>query len=330
MNMTTTGETSALAVANTSSTALVLNNDAMDRAFRMAELMANGRATVPKHLQGSVADCMAVTLQALQWNMSPFAVAQKTHLVNGALGYEAQLVNAVLQSTGAINGDFSYEYKGSGDSLECRVGAIPRGKVTLVWGEWLSLSAITTKNSPLWKTNPKQQIGYLQVKNWARQYKPGAILGVYTADELQGAEMHMGQAQVVNAQPAAPTEYPQADFDANLNKWAKLVASGRKSFDDIVNTVEAKAPLSDDQKSALAEAIKTLQANTVDATPKAAPNPEPAGEEISDVDALERRLRSAPNLDVLFEAADLISNAPKESQDSLSQLFEARQAELGG
>ena len=40
--------------------------------------------------------CMAVTLQALQWNMSPFAVAQKTHLVNGTLGYEAQLVNAVF------------------------------------------------------------------------------------------------------------------------------------------------------------------------------------------------------------------------------------------
>ena len=70
MNMTTQSESNALAVS-TSSTAMVLNNDAMDRAFRMAELMASGRATVPKHLQGSVADCMAVTLQALQWNMSP-------------------------------------------------------------------------------------------------------------------------------------------------------------------------------------------------------------------------------------------------------------------
>ena len=206
MNATTNQEARALTLSGASSTGLVLSSDTMDKAFRMAELMAAGRATVPKHLQGSVADCMAVTLQALQWNMSPFAVAQKTHLVNGTLGYEAQLVNAVLQSTGAIVGEFEYEYSGEGDKMACRVGAIPRGKKEVVWGEWLGISAVTTKNSPLWKTNPKQQIAYLQVKNWARLYKPGAILGVYTADELEApGEKFMGPAEVVA--PPAPTFY---------------------------------------------------------------------------------------------------------------------------
>jgi hypothetical protein len=37
-------------------------------------------------------------MQAAQWGMNPFAVAQKTHVVNGTLGYEAQLVNAVVSS----------------------------------------------------------------------------------------------------------------------------------------------------------------------------------------------------------------------------------------
>ena len=40
--------------------------------------------------------------------MNPFAVAQKTHVVNGSLGYEAQLVNAVVQASGAIDGRFHY------------------------------------------------------------------------------------------------------------------------------------------------------------------------------------------------------------------------------
>jgi hypothetical protein len=39
-------------------------------------------------------------------------VAQKTHLVNGVLGYEAQLVNAVISSSNAIVGRFHYEYEG--------------------------------------------------------------------------------------------------------------------------------------------------------------------------------------------------------------------------
>lgn len=255
MNATTQTEATALAVTGASSMGLVLSDSTMDKAFRMAELMASGKATVPKHLQGSPADCMAVTLQALQWNMSPFAVAQKTHLVNGTLGYEAQLVNAVLQSTGAIVGEFEYEYQGSGDNLQCRVGAVPRGKQAITWGEWLSAGTVTTKNSPLWKTNPKQQLGYLQVKNWARLYKPGAILGVYTADELEqpaGGERFMGAAEVVGAPPAPAASYDQARFDANFAKWAEVIAAGRKPHADLIHFIEAQGnPLSEEQKARL-------------------------------------------------------------------------------
>ena len=67
---------------------------------------------------------MAIAMQAMSWGMNPFAVAQKTHIVSGRLGYEAQLVNAVVQQSNAIRGAFSYEFKGEGQALECRVGAV--------------------------------------------------------------------------------------------------------------------------------------------------------------------------------------------------------------
>lgn len=163
---------------------IMINEAMLTQAAKLAEWMASAKVTVPKHLLNSVGDCYAIVLQSLQWRMNPFVVAQKTHLVNGTLGYEAQLVNAVLQSSGAIRGRFHYEHRGEGAALETRVGAVPAGETDLVWGEWLKSSDVTTKNSPLWKTNPKQQMGYLQVKNWARAYKPAALLGVYTVDEL--------------------------------------------------------------------------------------------------------------------------------------------------
>lgn len=169
----------------TSTANMLMNQQTMQSLYRFAETMAAGAVTVPKHLQKQPSDCLAVAMQAAQWGMNPFAVAQKTHLVNGTLGYEAQLVNAVLQSSGAIVGRFHYEYQGQGPQLSCRVGAIPKGEAEVVWGEWLCISDVTIKNSPLWKTNPKQQLGYLQVKNWGRLYAPGAILGVYTPDELE-------------------------------------------------------------------------------------------------------------------------------------------------
>ena len=165
----------------------MLASDSMDKMLRLAEVMADGKTTVPKHLQGSLADCMAVITQAMQWNMNPFAVAQKTHIVNGALGYEAQLVNAVVTSSGAIRGHFHYEHRGEGANVECRVGAVLRGDEGITWNEWLGAASVKVKNSPLWATNPKQQLGYLQCKNWSRLYAPSAILGVYTPDELEAA-----------------------------------------------------------------------------------------------------------------------------------------------
>jgi len=164
---------------------LMMNPAIMEALYKFATVMADSKFTVPKHLQGNVGDCLAVAMQAALWSMHPFTVAQKTHQVGGTLGYEAQLVNAVVEHSGAIVGGFEYEFKGSGPNVECRVGAIRRGRSEITWGEWLSAATVTTKNSPLWKTNPKQQMGYLQVKNWARLYAPGAILGVYTPDELE-------------------------------------------------------------------------------------------------------------------------------------------------
>lgn len=222
---------------------LMMNPAIMGALYKFAQVMAESKFTVPKHLQGNVGDCLAVAMQATLWGMHPFTVAQKTHQVGGTLGYEAQLVNAVVQNSGAIIGRFHYEYQGEGARLQCRVGAIPRGESEIVWGEWLSSESVTTKNSPLWKTNPKQQLGYLQVKNWARAFTPGAILGVYTPDEMEdipvqrpkditpraeaiAATVETAPAALIDAMRSAAEEGVAAYQDA----WIQLTKEQRKSL----------------------------------------------------------------------------------------------------
>ena len=246
--------------------AMMFNPGAMNSLLAFADMMAKSSVTVPDHLKNKPADCMAIAMQAMQWGMNPFAVAQKTHIVSGRLGYEAQLVNAVVQQSNAIRGAFSYEFQGAGDALECRVGAVLRGESDVTWGEWLRCGSVTTKNSPLWKVNPKQQLGYLQVKNWARLYAPGAILGVYTPDELESvapppANKDMGPADVV--QPSKPTlpDYSAEDFAKNLPAWIKVVESGKKSAADLLAMLSTKATFSEQQKAA----ILSLKAQPVEA-----------------------------------------------------------------
>lgn len=178
--------------------AAIFSPTGLQKLQAFAEIMAQGKATVPQHLSGKPADCLAIALQAAQWGMNPYAVAQKTHLVNGTLGYEAQLVNAVITSSTAVQGRFKYEYGGSWETFRpgdksannekglcIRVGAVLRGEAEVTWGEWLYMEFVTTRNSPLWKTAPKQQLAYLAVKYWARLYCPDVILGVYTPDEFE-------------------------------------------------------------------------------------------------------------------------------------------------
>lgn len=288
------------------SSALMMDVAGMESLMRVADLMASGRSTVPKHLQGNPADCMAIVMQSMQWGMNPFAVAQKTHLVNGQLGYEAQLVNAVVQESRSITGRFHYEFKGKPPAIECRVGAIIKGETEITWNEWLCENTVTTKNSPLWKTNPRQQMGYLQVKNWARLHTPGPILGIYTPDEFETkAPRHLGRADVVRV------ELPDALLKAANLAAASGVGSYQKFWAD---TGKDNRKLLDGEHERLkAIAIDVDKARTVDNTP--AP--------VKTFDEVMALLCAAANIDELYAAGDLVGEvADVDERAILTEKFE--------
>lgn len=236
---------------------ILTNPTAMNAMMHFAEVMSSGVSTVPKHLQGKPSDCLAIVMQAARWGMDPFAVGQKTHLVNGALGYEAQLVNAVLMSSGAIRGRFHYEYRGDGNKLSCRAGAIPSGETEIAWTEWLCIDQITTKNSPLWKTNPKQQMAYLQVKNWGRLYAPGAIMGIYSVEELYERD---AEPRDINPAPesAAAAQPQQRTSGLSSSLKARSAANQPVTVEPVAELVtgDDDAVIIDDEPALSDEAMK--------------------------------------------------------------------------
>jgi len=148
-----------------------------------AKVMSRASLALPKHLRDNDGACMAVTMQALRWEMDPFAVANKTYSVNDRLAYEAQLVAAVVHTRAPIKGRPNYAYSGEGPTRRCTVTC------EMVEGgsreyETPMFSQITVKNSPLWKSDPDQQLGYFAIRSWARRYTPEVILGVYDREEL--------------------------------------------------------------------------------------------------------------------------------------------------
>jgi hypothetical protein len=236
---------------------MLFNPNAMKALTDFGKMMSESKVTIPVHLHGKPADCTAIALQAMQWGFNPYAVAQKTHITQGgALGYEAQLVNAAVISSGKLKARPEFEFIGDWDkilgkveerksekggkyyvatwdrSLEVGLGVIC--KVHLV-GEAqprevkVMLSQAWPRFSTQWATDPQQQITYLAVRKMARRYTPDVILGVYTNDELEGpTTVDMGIADEVpppppgpqrksKATPAAAAPTPVADTPAASN-----------------------------------------------------------------------------------------------------------------
>jgi hypothetical protein len=157
-----------------------------EQAIEMAKLMSRGGVAVRKHLRDNPGACLGIVFQAVEWRMSPYAVANKSYAVSDQLAYEAQLIAAVILQRAPIKGRLRYEYSGEGAERRCRVVATLADGTGEVDYETPPSGLIPTKNSPLWKSDQDQQLGYYAVRSLARRHFPDVILGVYDIDELGG------------------------------------------------------------------------------------------------------------------------------------------------
>ena len=218
---------------------IVLDVDAMKSLHEFGKMMASGKSTVPKHLQGNAADCTAIAMQATQWRMNPFAVAQKTFLApNGTLSYEAQLINAVITTNAPITGRPTYEFFGDWTKIQGKVRKVqPQGgdKGAYFVADWqpkdeeglgvivrctlkgetepreltVLLVQCQPRFSTQWATDPQQQITYAAIRKWSRRYTPDVILGVYSEDEAQEMQPREVEINPLNANGAQAAQNAQ-------------------------------------------------------------------------------------------------------------------------
>lgn len=201
---------------NANISAVQIFNDAglFDRATQLARVMATSKSMVPAHLR-TEGDCLGIILDSWSWKLNPFAVARKTHIVNGNLGYEAQVLAAAINNSPDIEGSFHFEWFGDWskvigkfdikknekgqeyrvpgwklaeeEGIGIRVSATKKGENEPRVLELL-LAQARVRNSTMWADDPKQQLAYLVQKKWARLYAPGIIMGAYSDDEIMDME----------------------------------------------------------------------------------------------------------------------------------------------
>lgn len=280
--------------ATVGTAAAIFSPEGMDRLVRFATLMADSKATVPVHLAGKPADCLAVTMQAAQWGMNPFAVAQKTHVVNGTLGYEAQLVNAVVSSSNLLATRLNYRWDGDWSKVNGKSDKSPSLTVTVsavLKGEaeprelTISMAQAGVRNSPLWEQDPRQQLAYLCVKRWARLHAPDVLLGVYTPDELQEttprverditppARNAAGMNSLINAKPdQQPEERTRKSDDRDPDEMLTAFTDAAMNYNTIADLDKAykyvaKNLANDDERLSKATDVYTIRRDELNEIP---------------------------------------------------------------
>jgi hypothetical protein len=277
---------------------LILNQDAMKHMMEVGKFMSGATLTLPEAYRGNPANCLAVIIQAAQWNMNPFAVAQKTHFVNGTIGYEAQLVSAVINASGAITEQFHFEWFGDWDKIigkfverESKTkkddnGYFKKYKVP-GWEQkdeqglgikvsatlknekkprelTLLLTQANVRNSTLWADDPRQQLAYLAQKRWARLYAPGIILGVYTKDELEDYPQERDVTPQAPSEPEPAEFYSNEEFGNNKARWKDTVLTKKKSAPDLISFVESKGKLLTEAQKTEINSWKVIEGEKVD------------------------------------------------------------------
>lgn len=322
----------------------------MERLERFAELMSTGRSTIPAHLRGSKGDCMAVVMQAAQWKMNPFAVAQKTHLVYGTLGYEAQLVNAVITSMAPTKDRIHYEWFGPWEkvigkfkTMEGQNGkyqvpdwkpADEEGCGVRVWATLkgeneprelaLLLSQSTVRNSTLWAGDPKQQLAYLAVKRWSRLYTPDVIMGVYTPDELQ--ELPREEKDITPQQEEAATEDVNTSITINALKRKIAAVKDLAGLESIGKDIKGK---SEDIQNALREAYKKRFTDLGGGQKKAKAEPKQEPKKTGPTYAvLMEHLNMAEAVSEVENVLNNIDHLPDDQQAEIQKAADAKLMEL--
>lgn len=196
--------TGSIAISSRGQGSLVVAPQNMTEVMELAKLMSVSGICIRPIFRGNPGSCLAIVLQAMKWGADPFAVANKAFEVNGQLSYESQLVHAIVNASPVLDRRLQATFSGEGQTRRCLVVGHIKGEDEPREYESPKLNEITPKNSPLWKTDPDQQLWYYSSRAWARRWVPEILLGIYTPDELETID--------VTPTPSPPPRPQRQDF----------------------------------------------------------------------------------------------------------------------
>jgi len=312
----TPAETTALAMAPRQG--FDLSPQSFEQALTFSQYLADSDL-VPKDFKGKAGNCLIAVQWGAELGLKPMQAMQNLAIINGRPSLWGDAVLALVRASSLC--EYVMETD-DGHTATCRVKrrGDPAEQIRTFSMEDAKAAGLAGKQGP-WAQYPKR-MRQMRARAFAlRDVFPDVLRGLPVAEELMDTppEKFMGMAETVKPETQETKTYAEEDFAKNLPAWVKAVATGKKTRDALVGTVQTKGQLTPEQLQRLDAAITA-----------AAPAPDPAtGEIVMTYAQVAQKMNEAKNLDKLAEAASLISTVADEGQrKELTAIYDRRATEL--
>ncbi|OBU55088.1 hypothetical protein [Stenotrophomonas maltophilia] len=226
-----------------------LSPQTFEQALTFADILADSDM-VPKDFKGKPGNCLIAMQWGAELGLKPLQALQNIAIINGRPALWGDAVIALVRNSPLCEyvtesddgGTAVCRVKRRGESEEVRTFSTEDAKVANLLG----------KAGP-WTQYPKR-MRQMRARAFAlRDVFPDVLRGMPIAEEVMDIQQAGGAS---GEQPRAAIEgqadkqlplYSEADFSANLPKWWDIIASGKKSADDLIATLQTRARFTADQ-----------------------------------------------------------------------------------
>ena len=194
---------------------MMLDTGKFEHLQRLAKLFCSS-TLIPEHFRGeeNLGNCFIAIQMAVRLRVDPLMFMQKSYIVQGKPGMEAQLAIALVNSSGLFKDPIEYQVQCDvaddpfDPSYMVRAYAVRTSTGKRIDGPWIDWKMVKAegwfdKKGSKWQTMPAVMFMYRAATFFARTACPERLMGMSTVDELDDIARSPQMQAGVNSRLAA-------------------------------------------------------------------------------------------------------------------------------
>ncbi|UXA53395.1 hypothetical protein M0D45_00880 [Xanthomonas prunicola] len=226
-----------------------LSPQTFEQALTFADYLAESDL-VPKDFKGKPANCLIAMQWGAELGLKPLQALQNIAVINGRAALWGDAVLALVRNSPVC--EFVEEWDVN-ETAHCKVKRKGEKEALVTFSmEDAKKAGLVGKQGP-WTQYPKR-MRQMRARAFAlRDVFTDVLRGMAIAEEIMdipqagAVAAEHGRAAIEGQAEKQLPAYSETDFAANLPKWWDIVASGKKTADDLIAMLQTKATFTAEQ-----------------------------------------------------------------------------------